>query len=106
MLAPWSVAWAEWTAAAFTAGYLERARGSKIIPANDADVQLLISFFLVELASELFCDICVLTAVFLILLKVGDLRECGQGDSVQLKFLIDEKQVDYGSCLMRTSWKV
>ncbi|MFT3694425.1 MAG: maltose alpha-D-glucosyltransferase [Kofleriaceae bacterium] len=48
MLAPWAVAWAEWTAAAFTAGYLERAAGSKIIPANEADVKLLISFFLVE----------------------------------------------------------
>jgi maltose alpha-D-glucosyltransferase/alpha-amylase len=48
MLAPWSRAWSEWLAAAFLAGYVEVAQGSRVIPKTDADLQLLLDFFLIE----------------------------------------------------------
>ncbi|MEO8554646.1 MAG: putative maltokinase, partial [Kofleriaceae bacterium] len=48
ILAPWSRAWSEWMSAAFLAGYLEVAQGSRVIPSKEADLQLLLDFFLLE----------------------------------------------------------
>jgi len=47
-LEPWARAWSLWTKAAFLGGYLERAQGSRLVPKTDADLQLLLDFFLVE----------------------------------------------------------
>jgi maltose alpha-D-glucosyltransferase/alpha-amylase len=47
-LEPWARAWSAWMSAAFLAGYLERARGSRILPRSDADLVLLLEFFLLE----------------------------------------------------------
>ena len=44
----WGRAWASWVSAAFLGGYLERAQGSRILPRNDADIALLLEFFLLE----------------------------------------------------------
>jgi maltose alpha-D-glucosyltransferase/alpha-amylase len=47
-LDPWARAWSDWMSAALVAGYLERARGSRILPRTDADLALLLEFFLLE----------------------------------------------------------
>ncbi len=47
-LEPWARAWSLWNKAAFLGGYLERARGTRIVPKLDADLQLLLDFFLLE----------------------------------------------------------
>ncbi|HMG52047.1 MAG TPA: maltose alpha-D-glucosyltransferase [Kofleriaceae bacterium] len=47
-LEPWARAWSAWMSAALLAGYLERARGSRIVPRSDADLGLLLEFFLLE----------------------------------------------------------
>ncbi|TMQ16621.1 MAG: maltose alpha-D-glucosyltransferase [Deltaproteobacteria bacterium] len=47
-LEPWARAWSAWMSAALLAGYLERARGSRIVPASDADLALLLEFYLLE----------------------------------------------------------
>jgi maltose alpha-D-glucosyltransferase/alpha-amylase len=47
-LEPWARAWSAWMSAAFLAGYLERARGSRIIPHTDADLNQLLEFYLIE----------------------------------------------------------
>jgi maltose alpha-D-glucosyltransferase/alpha-amylase len=47
-LEPWARAWSGWMSAAFLGGYLERAQGSRILPRNDADLTLLLEFFVLE----------------------------------------------------------
>ena len=47
-LEPWAKAWTRWTSAAFLGGYLERAQGTRIVPRTDADLGLLLEFFLLE----------------------------------------------------------
>ncbi len=47
-LEPWARAWSEWVSAAFVAGYLEQARGTKLVPSTPADLQLLLDFLLLE----------------------------------------------------------
>ncbi len=47
-LEPWARAWASWMSAAFLAGYLERATGTRLVPRSDADLELLLEFFLLE----------------------------------------------------------
>jgi maltose alpha-D-glucosyltransferase/alpha-amylase len=47
-LEPWARAWSSWMSAAFLGGYLERAQGSRLVPRNDADLTLLLEFFLLE----------------------------------------------------------
>jgi maltose alpha-D-glucosyltransferase/alpha-amylase len=47
-LAPWTGAWSDDAAAAFVAGYLERARGTALLPASPADAATLLDFYLVE----------------------------------------------------------
>jgi maltose alpha-D-glucosyltransferase/alpha-amylase len=47
-LEPGARAWAAWVSSAFLGGYLARAAGSRIIPNNDADLSLLVDFFLIE----------------------------------------------------------
>ncbi len=47
-LEPWARAWSSWMSGAFLGGYLERAQGSRILPRNDADLTLLLEFFLLE----------------------------------------------------------
>ncbi|MBL9018416.1 MAG: maltose alpha-D-glucosyltransferase [Myxococcales bacterium] len=44
----WGRAWSSWTSAAFLAGYLEAAQGSRLVPKADADLELLLEFFLLE----------------------------------------------------------
>jgi maltose alpha-D-glucosyltransferase/alpha-amylase len=47
-LEAWARAWSGWTSDAFLAGYLEAAQGSKLVPASDHDLALMLEFFLVE----------------------------------------------------------
>jgi maltose alpha-D-glucosyltransferase/alpha-amylase len=47
-LAPWARAWSAWMSAALLGGYLDRARGSRILPRSDAELSLLLEFFLLE----------------------------------------------------------
>jgi maltose alpha-D-glucosyltransferase/alpha-amylase len=44
----WARAWSRWMSAAYVAGYLERARGTRLVPRSDADLTLLLEFFLLE----------------------------------------------------------
>ncbi|MEO7731603.1 MAG: putative maltokinase, partial [Kofleriaceae bacterium] len=44
----WARAWSGWVSAAFLAGYLERAHGTRIVPPSDADLTLVLEFFLLE----------------------------------------------------------
>jgi maltose alpha-D-glucosyltransferase/alpha-amylase len=44
----WGRAWSGWVSSSFLAGYLERAQGTKIVPRNDAELTLLLEFFLLE----------------------------------------------------------
>jgi maltose alpha-D-glucosyltransferase / alpha-amylase len=44
----WARAWSGWTSAGFLAGYLEVARGSRVVPPSDADLTLILEFFLLE----------------------------------------------------------
>ena len=44
----WGRAWSAWTSAAFLAGYLEVAQGSRLVPKSEADLELLLEFFLIE----------------------------------------------------------
>jgi maltose alpha-D-glucosyltransferase / alpha-amylase len=47
-LEPWAHAWSAWMSGAFLGGYLDRARGSRILPRSDAELSLLLDFFLLE----------------------------------------------------------
>jgi maltose alpha-D-glucosyltransferase/alpha-amylase len=44
----WARAWSGWASSAFLAGYLEIARGSRVVPSSDADLNLMLEFFLLE----------------------------------------------------------
>ncbi|HEY5921630.1 MAG TPA: maltose alpha-D-glucosyltransferase [Kofleriaceae bacterium] len=44
----WAQAWAQWVSASFLGGYLDRVAGTRIVPANDGDLELLLRFFLFE----------------------------------------------------------
>jgi len=48
VLEVWAHAWAQWTQASFLGGYLDRATGTKLIPPNDTDLEMLLRFFLFE----------------------------------------------------------
>ncbi|MBA3820196.1 MAG: maltose alpha-D-glucosyltransferase [Deltaproteobacteria bacterium] len=48
LLQPWAHAWSDWVSASFLGGYLDRARGSRLVPTNETDLGLLLEFFLVE----------------------------------------------------------
>jgi maltose alpha-D-glucosyltransferase/alpha-amylase len=48
VLDAWARAWVQWTSASFLGGYLDRATGSRITPPNDADLEMLLRFFLFE----------------------------------------------------------
>ena len=47
-LEQWARAWSSWVSAAFLAGYLERAQGSRLVPKTDDELGLLLEFFLLE----------------------------------------------------------
>jgi maltose alpha-D-glucosyltransferase/alpha-amylase len=47
-LEAWARAWSGWVSAAFLAGYLERAQGSRLVPPNGADLAMVLEFFLLE----------------------------------------------------------
>jgi maltose alpha-D-glucosyltransferase/alpha-amylase len=44
----WARAWSTWMSSIFLAGYLDIARGTRIVPPNEADLNLLLEFFLLE----------------------------------------------------------
>jgi maltose alpha-D-glucosyltransferase / alpha-amylase len=44
----WAQAWSGWISSSYLAGYLEVARGSRLVPKSDADLELLLEFFLLE----------------------------------------------------------
>ena len=44
----WAHAWSRWVSAAFVSGYLEKAQGTRLLPRTDADLALLLEFFLLE----------------------------------------------------------
>ncbi|MDQ3338297.1 MAG: maltose alpha-D-glucosyltransferase [Myxococcota bacterium] len=44
----WARAWSDWVSASFLGGFLDRARGTKLVPPNESDVRLLLDFFLLE----------------------------------------------------------
>ncbi|MGE0401675.1 MAG: maltose alpha-D-glucosyltransferase [Kofleriaceae bacterium] len=45
---PWAHAWTHWVTASFLGGYLEKAQGTRLLPRTDADLALLLEFFLLE----------------------------------------------------------
>jgi maltose alpha-D-glucosyltransferase/alpha-amylase len=47
-LSAWARGWSEWVSASYLAGYLDHARGTKLVPPNEHDVGLLLEFFLLE----------------------------------------------------------
>ncbi len=48
LLQEWAWAWAQWVSASFLGGYLDRVAGTRIVPPNDNDLDLLLRFFLLE----------------------------------------------------------
>jgi maltose alpha-D-glucosyltransferase/alpha-amylase len=48
MLQDWAEAWSQWVSAAFLGGYIDRVTGTRIIPQSDAELDLLLRFFLFE----------------------------------------------------------
>jgi maltose alpha-D-glucosyltransferase/alpha-amylase len=48
LLTTWARAWVQWTGASFLGGYLDRAANTRILPPSDADLEMLLHFFLVE----------------------------------------------------------
>jgi maltose alpha-D-glucosyltransferase/alpha-amylase len=48
VLQVWARAWAQWTSASFLGGYLDRAANTRILPPSDAELEMLLHFFLVE----------------------------------------------------------
>jgi maltose alpha-D-glucosyltransferase/alpha-amylase len=48
LLQEWAVAWAQWVSASYLGGYLDRVAGTRIVPPNDGDLDLLLRFFLLE----------------------------------------------------------
>jgi maltose alpha-D-glucosyltransferase/alpha-amylase len=47
-LEPWARAWSDWVSASYLAGYMDRARGTQLVPPSDGEVALLLQFFLIE----------------------------------------------------------
>ena len=47
-MAAWAHAWTHWVSAAFLAGYIEKAQGTRLLPRTDADLSLLLEFYLLE----------------------------------------------------------
>jgi maltose alpha-D-glucosyltransferase/alpha-amylase len=47
-LEPWAAAWSDWVSAVFLGGYLDRARGTRLVPNNPGDLALLLEFFILE----------------------------------------------------------
>src|SRR5690606_31912779 len=48
LLQVWGNAWADWVSSSFLGGYLDRVAGTRIVPPNDADLELMLKFFLFE----------------------------------------------------------
>jgi maltose alpha-D-glucosyltransferase / alpha-amylase len=48
VLEVWARAWAQWVSASFLGGYLDRVAGARILPPNDSDLEMLLTFFLFE----------------------------------------------------------
>jgi maltose alpha-D-glucosyltransferase/alpha-amylase len=48
VLRDWAQAWSQWVSASFLGGYLDRVVGSRIVPPNEGDLDLLLRFFLLE----------------------------------------------------------
>jgi maltose alpha-D-glucosyltransferase/alpha-amylase len=48
VLQVWARAWAQWASASFLGGYLDRAANTRILPPSDAELEMLLHFFLVE----------------------------------------------------------
>jgi maltose alpha-D-glucosyltransferase / alpha-amylase len=48
VLEGWARVWVQWVSASFLGGYLDRATGTRIVPPNDTDLELLLRFFLFE----------------------------------------------------------
>ncbi len=47
-LGAWARAWSEWVSASFLGGYLDRARGTRLLPSTEEDLALLLEFFVLE----------------------------------------------------------
>ncbi|MBA3463185.1 MAG: maltose alpha-D-glucosyltransferase [Deltaproteobacteria bacterium] len=47
-LEAWARAWSSWVSSAFLGGYLDVARGSRVVPKSEGDLELLLEFFLLE----------------------------------------------------------
>jgi maltose alpha-D-glucosyltransferase/alpha-amylase len=47
-LGDWAAPWAQWVSVSFLGGYLDRAKGSVLLPKRDGDLDLLLEFFLLE----------------------------------------------------------
>ena len=47
-LEPWARAWSEWTSASFLGGWLDAAKGTRLLPPNDGDLALLLDFMILE----------------------------------------------------------
>ncbi|MDB4963548.1 MAG: alpha-amylase [Myxococcales bacterium] len=47
-LEPWGRAWSDWVSASFLGGYLDRAKGTRLVPTNEKDLALLLDFFVLE----------------------------------------------------------
>jgi maltose alpha-D-glucosyltransferase/alpha-amylase len=47
-LEPWARAWSDWVSASFLGGYLDRARGTRLVPTHEKDLSLLLDFFVLE----------------------------------------------------------
>jgi len=47
-LQSWARAWSDWVSASYLGGYLDRMRGTKLVPGNESDLRLLLDFFLLE----------------------------------------------------------
>ena len=48
LLQTWAQAWSQWMSGSFLGGYLDRVAGTRIVPSNDSDLDLLLRFFLFE----------------------------------------------------------
>jgi len=47
-LTGWAAPWSHWVSASFLGGYLDRAKGSVLVPKRQGDLELLLEFFLLE----------------------------------------------------------
>jgi len=47
-LETWARAWSDWVSASFLGGYLDAARGTKLVPAAESELALLLEFFILE----------------------------------------------------------